>query len=271
MPCLTDGLPINPQVEIVEPQESNGAIPVNIQDQTSPPIDALFAQQVGAGFSLAVDTVASGITAASLVYTFTAVGGHGIAPGDEILLLDVVGNRSFFCVVISVAVNDITVDRPIDFLFPVASTLGRIVTTNMAVNGNVTPQIFSLRAGEIPIDGVRFIMTGTNNIAMDYSKFMGRSPLAKGIVFRILNDFQKTIFCFKTDAEIAQFCYDLKYLDKAPAGEYGVAARISFGGADKHGVVLRISGTDVLQWVVQDDLSSLLSLNISAQGHEVTD
>ena len=76
------------------------------------------------------------------------------------------------------------------------------------------------------------------------------------------------IFCFKSNQEIKQFCYDVAYSDKAPAGSFGLVARISFGGQSKHGVVLRISDDDVIQWVVQDDLTELTSLKVSVQGHE---
>lgn len=265
--CSLNGRPNNP-VSIVSPLESNGAIPVNVQDGTTTPLDSLFSQSIS-NFSLAVDTGVSTVT--TLVYDFTAAGGHGIAPNDELLLLDTAANRALQCVALAVAVDTITIDRPIDHIFPVSTTLGRIVTTNMAVDGSVTPQIFSIRAGSVPNDYVRFLLTATNNTAMDFSLFAGMAALTRGLVFRIINDFQKTIFNFKTDGDIGQFAYDIRYADKAPAGEYGLAARITFGGQDKHGVVLRISNNDVVQWVVQDDLTSLFTLKVSGEGHETLD
>lgn len=254
----------------IKPQERNGGIPVNVQDQTTPPIDALFAQSIS-DFTLSADTVASGIIVGSLVYDFVATAAHGIAPADEILLIDVVGNRSFFAKVLSVAVNTITVDRPIDHVFPFATALGRIVTTEMAVNGSVTPQIFSLRSGAVPTDITRTIMTMLSASSMDDGLFGSLGALTRGLVLRIVNTYQKTIFCFKTNGEIKQFCYDVDYSDKAPAGLYGLTARLTFAGQDKHGVTLRIQDTDVIQWVVQDNLTGLTSLKLSAEGHLVTD
>lgn len=265
--CSLNGQKIVP-VSIESPLESNGGIPINIQDQTTKPLDSLFSHAIS-NFTLAVDTGVSTVT--TLVYDFTAAGGHGIAPNDELLLLDPAANRALQCVALVVVVNTITIDRPIDHVFPAATTLGRIVTTNMAVDGSVTPQIFSVRAGSVPNDYVRLLLTATNNNAMDFSLFAGLGALTRGLVFRIINDFQKTIWNFKTDGDIGQFAYDIRYADKAPAGEYGVAARITFGGQDKHGVVLRISGDDVLQWVVQDDLSSLITLRVAGEGHETLD
>lgn len=266
MSCFANGQPVD-----LVPKESNGGVPVNQQDQTSPPVDSYFAQEISP-FTISTDTVASGIT--TLVYTFTASPAHGIVGGAEILLLDVAADRPFYAIALTVVGDLITVDRPIDHLFPAASTLGRIVTTEMAVDGSVTPQIFSMRAGQIPVDAVRFMITATNNNDMDYSLFAGMAALPRGLVFRIVNHFQKTIFCFKTDREIAQFCFDLAYQPKAPAGEFGLVARVTFGGQAKHGVVLRIKDTDVLQWVVQDKLDGavgILSLKISTEGHETTD
>lgn len=249
--------------------ESNGALPVNIQDQHTLPLDALFAQAVS-NFTLEEDTVASGIT--SLVYDFTAATGHGISISNEILLLDVIANRSLQAVVLNVVGDVITLDRPIDLLFPAASTLGRIITSEMAVDGSGTSQIFSLRAGSPPTDATRFLLTMLGGVtSMDDGKFGNIDALARGLVFRIYNSFQKTMLNFKTNQDIKQFCYDVRYSDNAPAGSTGLSARISYGGAAKHGVTLRIGTNEVIQWIVQDDLTGLSSMKISAQGHEVTD
>lgn len=238
---------------------------VETKDNTTPPLDSLFAREISP-FNLGADTVASGINAASLVYDFTAAGGHGIVANDEILLLDIASNKSFFAVVLNVAVNLITVDRPIDHVFPVATTLGRLVTTQMNVDGSVTPQIFSLRAGSIPTNTTRFMIRATNDTAMDYSRFAGIASLTRGLVFRIVNSFQKTIFCFKNDGDMASFCFDVNYSDRAPTGEYGLIARFTFAGEEKHDTFLQIKNDDVIQWVVQDDLQSLLSITATAQG-----
>jgi hypothetical protein len=187
------------------------------------------------------------------------------------LLLDVVNNRSFSSPVINVAGDVITVAKPLDAAYPAATTLGRIVTTNMAVDGSVTPQIFSARAGTVELDIVRVIITMISSTSMDDSKFGGIAALDSGLAFRILNGFSKTIFNFQTNQDIKQFCYDVDYSSKAPAGSYGFSARITFGGQSKHGVTLRIGADDYLQWIVQEDLTGLDSLKVSLMGHEVTD
>jgi hypothetical protein len=255
-------------INIVSPiDDANGGVEVSRQDQTSEPIDAYFQQEISS-FTLAIDTVAS--TQTTLVYTFTATSGHGIAPLDEILLLDIVGDRALQCRVITVATDLITIDRPIDNIYPAATSLGRIATSNMAVNGAITPQIFTFRAGTAPVDACRVLLTMLGDTTTPNDGLFGNiTALTRGLVFRIYNGLHKTTFCFKTNLEIKQFCYDVDYADAPPTGQSGVSARISFGGEDKHGVVLRVSGNSVLQWVVQDDLTGMNEIRASVEGHKV--
>jgi hypothetical protein len=250
--------------------EENGGLAVNLQDQTTLPLDALFAQEISP-FTIAVDTGVSGVS--NLLYTVIANPGHGLVDGSEILLIDTAetDQRALFAEVIDVVGDTITIDRPIDHNFLAASTLGRKVLTNMNVDGSVTPQIFSLRAGVIPNDITRLIVSMTDASSMDSSKFGGLPKLERGLVLRLINGSQVTIFNFKTNGEIQRMCYDVSYESRAPAGEFGLSARITFAGQNKHGVALRIQDEDVLQWVVQDDLTGLLTLRMVAQGHQVTD
>jgi hypothetical protein len=246
--------------------DSDGDATVKIQDQITPPIDALFSQSVS-NFTILSDATVSTISV--LNYSFTASPGHGIVIGNEILLLDTAANRVIQAVVKNVVGDVITIDRPIDHAFAALTTLGRIIITNMNVVGSLAaPQIFSLRAGATPSDYTRFIITMIDDDAMDDGKFGGGGALPNGLVFRIVNSYQKTIFNFKTNGDIKQFCYDLAYADKAPAGQHGLVARITFAGPSKHGVALRIKDNDVIQWVVQDNLSGLTSLRCSGMGHD---
>ena len=255
-------------VTIKSPLESNGGIPVNIQDQTTELQANLFNQSIS-NFTLAADTNES--TETTLYYTFTATGGHGISVGNEILLLDVVGDRALQSVVTNVATNVITIDRPIDNVYPSATALGRIVTSNMAVDGSSTPQIFTYRAGTNEVDVTRILITMLGgSTAMDDGKFGNITALTNGLVFRVYNSYHKTIYNFKTNQDIKQFCYDVTYSDNAPAGSTGLSSRITFAGQDKHGVVIRVSGNTVIQFIVQDDLTGLTSVKASVEGHRVT-
>jgi hypothetical protein len=207
---------------------------------------------------------------ASIVDTFQAAPGHGIVPGDELILLDTAANRSLQSQCLATAGDLITIDRPVDHNFAAATTLGRITNTNMAVDGSVNRQAFVIRAGAVPSDIVRFIVTLTSGGSMDDGKFGDQPPLTRGLVLRIVNGYQRAIFNFKTNGEIKQFCYDGTYTSSTlgPAGQESFAARITFGGQSKHGVVLRIGPGDIIQWIVQDDLTGLGVARVSAMGHD---
>lgn len=247
------------------PLENDGSIPTKLTDKTTEVVDSLFSQ-VQSSFTLAVATAAS--TATVLNYDFTAVAAHGLAPGDEIQLRDVVADRVFYAVVTVVVVNTITVDRPIDHAFP-APGLNEIISTEQAVNGAVIEQIFAFQGGTRPVDITRVLISIEDDTAMDPSTFGGIAALSRGWVFRIVNSYQKTIFNFKTNGDITQFCFDSAYEDRAGPGLFGFAARVTFAGQEKHGAALRISGSDQLQWIVQDDLTALTSLSVALQGHYI--
>jgi len=246
----------------------NVGVDVNIQDQITPPLDTYFLQSIS-NFSLLSDTIAS--TATVLEYNFTAVAAHGIAIGNEIILIDVADDREFYGTVINVVGDVITMDRPLDHAYASATTLGRIVTSEMAVEGSLaTPQIYTVRGGTEPADVVRMLITMLDGSSMDDGKFGGITALTNGLVFRVVDGYQKTIFNFKTNQDLRQFCYDVNYASKAAAGSYGLSSRLTFGGQHTHGVVLRVDNTSIIQWVVQDDLTGLDSLKIAAQGSQTT-
>ena len=248
--------------------ESNGGVAVNIQDQTTEPQVTYFIRSIGT-FTLSQDVAASTVTTLNKTIELTA--GHSIVAGDEILLLNVSTGKDFYAEAVSVTTNTVTLDRPIDADFPSALALGREVSSQMAVDGSTTPVIFTVRSGTVPADITRVIIQMTHSGTGDDSKFGDQTSLTNGLVFRIVDSFQKTIFNFKNNGDIRGFCYDLGYSDKAGGGLNGTGARITFAGQDKHGVTLRIADDDVIQWVVQDDLTGLSSLKIVAQGHLVSD
>lgn len=245
-------------------------IPVEIQDQSTPPVDVLFSQEVD-DFTLASNTGESGKDINELIFTFDVVAGHTLVIGSEILLLDPIGDRQFQAEVIDVDVNEITVDRPIDHDFPVTS-LAKKINTDMSIDGSSTAVKFVVGGGVVPIDYTRIILTIVDDGSMDDSKFGGINALAKGVVFRIVNSYQKTIFNWKTNGDIKQFAFDGTYQDGVigPTGENSFSSRITFNGQDKHGVVLRIGTGDELQIIIQDDLSALSSFKISAMGHKTS-
>jgi hypothetical protein len=244
---------------------TRGNLDVLLGDQISIPRNSYFSKSLS-NFTLSASASVS--LATTLNYTINPTAVHGLAPDDEIILLDTAANRSLSAEIVTTAATTATLDRPIDHSFASSTTLGRKISTEMAVNGSATEQIFSVRAGDIPVDHTRVTMTMLDSSTMDDGKFGGIAALGRGLVFRIVNSFQKTIFTFKSNSEMKQFG-DVNYSDSAPAGQYGLDARFVFAGQQNVGVALRIESDDVLQWVVQDDLTGLDSLRISVQGHDI--
>jgi len=242
----------------------SGSTNIRDIDDNTEPQDLLFAESLSQ-FTTAADTTAS--TTTTLEYDFTATAGHGLVNGDQILLITT--DRSFRAYVTNVVANVITVDTPIDFVFP-SGSIGLVINTNMAVDGSATPRIFKVQAGATPVLIRRIVISITDGSSMDDSKFGGIPALGKGLVFRIVNSFQKSIFNFKSNDDFKLWAgpSDLVYSDKSPAGVYGVGTRLTFAGKEKHGTVLKLSGTDELQFVVQDDLTDLATLICSAQGNK---
>lgn len=237
------------------PLDPNGAPPFNMTDQTTRPEPSYFLKSIS-NFSLASDSPKS--TVETIERGFTAASGHGIigdvpGPSSEILLLDPVGDRSLYSQRNAVATDNITVDRPIDHVFPAASTLGRIVSSQMSVNGSTTPQIFSIRAGAVPTDNILFSLFIESASEPDFSKFGNQAALANGISFRVVDGFQKTIWNFKTLGEMESFGFNVKIQQKSGGGTWGTTCKILMNEA--LGVATRLDGTDVAQWVVQDEIT----------------
>lgn len=251
--------------------ESNGGVPVNIQDQTSRAIDARLCQSVTGPYLLTTNTIPN-------TYDIPLVDATGLLVGDIVGLFQNSTNpATYFGIVQSINTNTLTVDTPLDMVFDTLITPVLFeVICNMAVDGSVTPQIFSLdNDSDIDIDVTRVIIHITDGTVMDDGKFGGINALTNGVVFRkkrsdgsYVNYWNRSV---KTNGEFGLMAYDKKYDDKAPSGIYGLSVRSSYGGQDKHGVTIRIKNNEELQLVVQDNLINLLTFEMLVQGHFVTD
>lgn len=248
--------------------ESNGGLPVNLQDQTTPPLILPLAQQL-ASDSLASDAV---------IYSNTVIlnDATGFTIGDHFRIISVDADRFYFGEILNIVTNTITLDNPIDFAYPATSecTASNI---NMNVNGSVTPVIFNLRTGSpsIPsdVDVTRLLFSCTTDSAVDLGKFGNLTALAKGIVFRKIDGETRNYFNVKINKDIAAIAYDWTPYDASNPGTgiYGFSARLTFGGQNKIGTVIRIGPEDNLQAIIQDDLTGLDELRITVEGHVVQD
>lgn len=249
--------------------EQNGAMPVNIQDQTTN------AMVVKLSDIEVETTVNSQPSIGDRV--INVVDATGIVTGKYLTLYNSDENKVFFATVMSVSNNDITVDSPLDFAFPVDTSVSS-GSTELNVNGNDTPQVFGVRNTEtaIPliIDITRIMFSCLTATSVDLSKFgdIG-GGLLKGIVLRTKDGLCHNIFNAKTNGELANLMYDFDMLDaqNIQQGQHGFKGRLTFSGQDKFGVAVRLGPGDDLQLIIQDDLESLTKFSILIEGHEVTD
>jgi hypothetical protein len=253
-----------PDVNIASPLETNGGIPINVQDQTTDLKMSIFAQSVS-NFTLASDTPRS--TVDTFYYTFTATAGHALSTNDEILLLDLVTNTTMTAFVKGVATNVITVDRPFTHIFAPATSLCRKVITDMSVNGSATPQVFTIRAGSVPIDYIGYALNIIHAGAGDDTTFGDIAELARGLTIRLFkSESEQTLSTvFKKHADFKVFGGSVQSVAKAGGGEFSTT--IYLHTRDVFGVVQRLSTNQSIQIIVQDNLTGLTSIRAAAVGH----
>lgn len=245
---------------------------VSIQDQFSQIVDLLMARVIQAltiTLNTSLDATVVRVETAGAAPTVGNIvcfkEGTGFYQGRILAQSNVVGN-----------VYDITLDTPLDYAFTTAGGCSEM-STNMAVNGSVTPVEFSVSPSGLAAgtqwDINRMVFTITDGSVMDDGKFGGITALTKGCVLRVEDGYTKNIFNVKTNEDFALRSFDAEYVTNAPAGVYGFRCRRTFNGQDKNGVVIRLSGDtgDMLKMIIQDDLSGLVTFRAIVQGHVVED
>ena len=250
------------------PLEQNGGQPVNVQDQHSRMLDLKFIQAQAPPTTLSV-------AAAPEDKTITVTNPASFAAGNVIGIFSPTGEFYFGQQIGAPAGSVITLDTPIDIVFPIGSNVLTAIN-NMAVKGDVTTQVFQIGpvgvGTDVEIDITRVTGYLQDATAMDDALFGGIAALANGIVLRQNNGVLRNIWNAKSNGELAEICAsDFNYSDKAPAGSNGARFRNSFAGQEKHGVTVRLEPGDILEMLIQDDLTGLEVFTMTAQGHVVTD
>lgn len=249
--------------------ESNSALAVNIQDQHSPAFDSPFAAVVGAPTTLTIDAVLD-------AWSISVTTGHGLVANDIVLLQDLVSGRAMQAGVVSIAGNNtVNLDTPVNFAYTSANTTVIEITTSLNVNGSVARQSFFFGTGAagLEIDVVRImfqITTATAPLITDFGDIAG--GLARGLILRSTNSVYTNLWNVKTNAELALLMYDVQVYEADKSFQAtGLAGRLTYGGSSKHGVTLRLVPGELLELIVQDDLTDLLTFKMSAAGHVVTE
>lgn len=248
--------------------DGNTALKVFIQDQTTP---ALFvkASKLIAGTTIAVQPTIED-------KTVTLTDSSGMSVGELLFLTSVPSSRFYTGRILGNTANVITLDTPIDFAFEVGQE-AKSTTTNMAVDGSSTTQIFSARSAEptgglgLVVDVTRMIFKCITATAVDLSKFGDQAALIKGVVVRRTDGVTINQFNIKTNGDIAELMFDYMPYDaqNAQQGQHGFVARLTYGGGSKVGVVVRLGPGDDLEFMIQDNLSAITSFEVTLEGHVV--
>jgi len=266
-------MPLEPgfeaDVNIISPIGADGAVRVDVHDPHTRALDLVFIQAQGAPTTLTVQAEPEDVT-------ITIANTAGFVDGNKVGVFSGAGEFYFGNQVGAPAGNVITLDTPIDKVFTIAGSAVITALYNMNVNGAIATEIFQIGpiavAREIEIDVTRLLGYIQTSGSMDDAKFGDiAAGLANGVVLRHNNTAIDNVWNIKTNGEFGLLCFDTAYTANAPAGSEGFRFRNTYAGQAKHGVTIRLAPGDILELLIQDDLSSLEVFNMMAQGHIVGD
>lgn len=244
------------------PVDQEGQLAVNVHDQTTRAFDFFFGRLDN------TTTLAAQADPGDLTLTLTST--TGFTDGKSAAVFAEVDDFYIGKQLGAPAGSVISLDTPVDIVLPNGSAVAA-VTTNMAVDGSVTPQIFQIGPtgpGSTAVTDVTRIMGHMlDSTSMDDGKFGGISALPKGVVFRKNDGVISNYWNVKTNADLQLLCYDFKYSEKAPGGQFGCNWRNTYAGQHNHGVVLELLPGEYLEIIIQDDLTGLDEFTMMAQGH----
>jgi hypothetical protein len=266
-----NGAPREIETELVNGKHriKPGSTDVTFQDSTELPIDLRLSVLLSASATLASSPSIDS-------YTVSLNTGHGFIANDKIAVFEeVLGLARFVVGVVLVAgANDLTLSVPIPYPFSLSAAVIKY-TPDMAVNGSVTPVVFSVTNGNTtPVHVTRATLHLTSSAAMDDSLFGSLTALTRGIVFRkkYLDGSYQHYFSAKTNGELGEIAGgDKTYDSKAGPGLNGLTVRITYNGPDKRGVVIELLTGESIEMLVQDDLTGLDSFSVLMTGHFATD
>lgn len=233
------------------------------QDSKSPVFHLYFSESLGPPTTLTVETVKND-------YTIEVVDATDFSIGTWLGMFSGTG-RYYWGKVSNVAGTTITLDSPIDFEFPVGASV-LATNRNMAVDGSVTPRIFSIKAGSagLIIDIVRINLSIVCQNVVELNLFGDQPSLTNGVVARYVDGEYRNLFNVKTNYEIGVIGYDIKVFEEIKTNDVNaILGKITYGGQENHGAVIRLGPNEELQLIIQDDLTGLEVFLGLAEGSEV--
>lgn len=254
---------------ITVPIDKNGGVPVNIQDQTTKPIFLNFNNVANS------TTLKSQATMDARTIDLTDT--TGTAAGKYIIIFDPSSGNFSFYTQLGAAVGDtITLDTPLDFSYPAGSFVD-VSDINLAVNGLVTPKVFGLRGVGTPtgveltvdITGINFFCLASS--AVELSLFADVTALTNGLVLRKRNDDIVNIANIKSNGQIASIAniFVITEATNPAQGQDGFYGSVDFAGQMNLGVAIRLPIGEDLEFIIQDNLSGITFLAVTASGHVI--
>ena len=202
----------------------------------------------------------------------------GVGQNTYIIVFSPITERIYKGYVLSVSVDTLTMDTPLDSEFPIGAFVD-LTTTNFMVDGSSTTQTFGLRGVSpspvgVTVDITRLIFHCQTGTAIDLAKFGDiDGGLTNGLVLRVRDGRNFNVFNVKTNGELAALMFDFnaRAATNPQQGVDGFLSRMTFAGQNKIGVAIRLVPGDDLEFIIQDDLTSLDLFEVTAEGHIVED
>lgn len=240
---------------------------VNIQDQTSPVIIVPFHTNVA--------NTTLGVAASPGDYTITVASPTSFAVGQYLTMYSIPSNSWFQAHILGIAGSVITLDTSVDQPYAIGDAVS-VGSTDMRVDGSSTPVHFHIRHPDPGIgmtgDITRLLIVMETTAEPGWNEFGDIAALTRGVVLRkaLSDGSYHNIFNAKKNSDFAALMYDWQNIDQAKFSVYGAKGRLTFGGQNKIGVVIRIEIDEDLEFIVQDDITSLgtiLRFTAIAEGH----
>jgi hypothetical protein len=167
--------------DAIVPRDRDGDVSVKPQDRTTEPLDLFFIKQLGNATTLSTP-------AAQGDYEITVVDVTGFVAGTYLGMFTPEGKFHFATQIGAPVGNVLTLDTAV--CCPFASGVSSVLnfTRDMNVDGSDTRQIFQIGpvgpGAGLTGDITKILISLTDNLAMDDSKFGGNGALARGVVLR---------------------------------------------------------------------------------------
>lgn len=237
---------------------------VIVGDQISPILIMPFYRET-ASSTLAAQTVIDN-------RNITVVSATNFAIGQFLNLFNIAANRWYKGYITNIVGNVLTMTDPLDFVYQIGDVVGA-GTSNMAVNGSVTPQIFSIRGSDpgIAMKGhiTRIMLTIDTSTEPGWVTFGNIATLTNGIVLRHRNAEMVNIFNARSNSELINTMHTMDKIDNIKFGVYGMRGMMTFSGSENLGVAIELGPGEDLEFIIQDDLTGLSGFKVIAEGHAV--